>query len=193
MGKFANKTTALEQAELKPESVQTLLELGKSQYYELLKYLGEKAQRENGEAFLTFAQVQRLAALRDWCEERGKIDGFLEAEKGALQTIEPGDLSSDNLEPVAEIPVAEAEIPRLDQLIAEAEKLAAQRFIQPVQVIREIADRMTWEDLSPDTQQQVEAARQELIDPKASAPATIAQTLLHKYRTSRQPNQTGAA
>lgn len=152
-----------------PEKAMELLSIEKTQYYARLKKLGIKAKRENGKAYL---DEEQMKLLREYGEAQS-----------AIATIDNGgEMSLENIPQVQE----DVSEDQGNDLIREAAELRAQQLAMPDLVKLYLAAGMTEEDLPPDLQEKVRAARNAAnLDPKKSASA-IAQNLLEGYRSRRK-------
>ncbi len=63
---------------IRPDALQNQLSIGKDTYYDDLKHLGIKAQKDSeGKAYLTFEQAEQVRALRSYVIENGTRKGFV--------------------------------------------------------------------------------------------------------------------
>lgn len=165
------------------QDIETLLDIKKDTYYKWIKYLEITPQRDSeGKTYLTESDLIQLSNLKDYYQENGKIDGFLEAsENGKLATVEANGLAQKN---DFEIPDNEAEFD-LEDLIREAAEIKAQNLVMPELIKLHVAGQLTFDDLPPDLQEKVKAV-QEATRPKN--PSDIAGNLLNKWRAKKRGN-----
>lgn len=167
---------------VRPDDLMAELDLKKSTYYDDLKFLGITASKdEDKKAYLTIDQANQVKALRSHVSKTGKRDGF---ESGALTVSSNNELATKSEE--ADIYV-EAEEPTsnldINVLLRSAANLKARELATPDLLVRELANRMTEEDLPEDLQEKVAIAR-EVANPKWT-PADIAQQLLSQHRSQK--------
>ena len=165
--------------QVRPNELMETLGIKKDAYYSYLKFLGIKAQKdERGKAYLELEQAKRIQELWAYVQENGKMEGF---EETALTTAEEAGLG--------DAPPWEADPTEdpsdFDRFIRQAQELAAQRMVMGDMVVAEVAQQMTYDDLSPDLKQKVDSVK-EATYPKAN-PAQIASRIMHQWR-----NQSGA-
>lgn len=171
--------------QIRPDDLMGELGIKKDAYYAYLKYLGLKAEKDaNGNAFLTDEEANAVRALRSHVQITGKMDGFLN-RNGELAIAGGGSLL-DGTAAAAE-PDQQMD-DQLDDLIRAAAELKGQQLVMPQLVIRELANRMTFDDLPEDIKVKVENVR-ETASPKYQ-PAQLASNLLSRWR--ERPGQTQA-
>ena len=167
--------------QIRPEQVMEQLGIRKDAYYADLKFLGIQAQRDSdGKSYLDEAQFQLLVALRQHVEQTGKRDGF--EAPGELATMATGDMANQQPETIP-VDAPQAEQFDMDTLIAEAEELAGSRMTMREQVVNAIANKMTFEDLSPSVQAKVQSVRA-AVDPKRK-PQELAEAMLNQWRQQK--------
>lgn len=173
--------------QIRPEQAMEQLGLKKDAYYEDLKFLGIKANRDlDGKSYLDEEQFQLLVALRSHVSETGKREGF--QIPGALAVTNGHDLAD---QPAEDIPTEDVKDPSqfdLESIIKEAAELAGSRMTMREQVINAIADQLGFDDLPPEVQSRVQAVRAS-ADPKLQ-PRQVASALLNQWR---QQKPVGAA
>jgi hypothetical protein len=170
--------------QIRPEELMEELGIKKDAYYAYLKYLGIKAEKDlEGKAYLTDEQANAIRALRSHVQNTGKMEGFLN-QNGEL-TIAGEHSLLDAAEPVQtqDNPMDE----QFEELIRAAAELKGQQLVLPELVIRELASRMTYDDLPEDIQVKVATVRQS-ASPKYQ-PAQLANDLLSQWRTRRSQVQ----
>ncbi len=172
-----------------PEQVMEALKIPKSTYYEWMQYLGEKAVKQNGRAYLTNEQFDRLKELKMWVDQHGKKAGFLEVEKADSSDLDPvGELAVADSGQLADgAPVIDAEQQFVDEqgdrVFREAAKLAAHRiYTVPALVVDELAQQMTAADIPAEITAEAQANAAEVINPKSLNPQAIAARLLEQRR-----------
>ncbi|HEY9767010.1 MAG TPA: hypothetical protein V6C71_00705 [Coleofasciculaceae cyanobacterium] len=167
---------------VRPEDLMAELDLKKSTYYDDLNYLGISANKdENKKAYLTIDQANQVRALRSYVIENGKRDGFV---YGGLVVSNNSDLAinsaPNSIYVEAEEPTANVDI---NALLRGAAQLKARELATPNLLIRELANRMTEDDLPDDLREKVALAR-EVANPKWT-PAEIATQLLAQHRSQK--------
>jgi hypothetical protein len=174
----ADQNSIVEQ-QVRPNELMEALGIKKDAYYAYLKFLGIKAQKdEHGKAYLELEQAERIQKLWTYVQENGKMEGF---EETALATA--SETGMDETPPWEADPSADPS--EFEKFIRQAQELAAQRMVMGDMVVAEVAQQMTYNDLSPDLKQKVDSVR-EATYPKAN-PAQIASRIMHQWR-----NQSGA-
>ncbi|MDJ0901579.1 MAG: hypothetical protein QNJ55_22505 [Xenococcus sp. MO_188.B8] len=184
---------------IRPEALQAELSIKSSTYYDDLSYLGIKADKDdNNKPYLTFEQAEQVRALRSYVIENGTRKGFvyekIENESSIVQ-VENNSLEATEKSVETEItPTTEEDIyisethpteqVNLDNLFNNAQEIAARNIAMPHLLAVEIANNMSYEDLSPELQAKVNIAR-DAANPKKHQPKLIAQTLLKQLRSQR--------
>jgi hypothetical protein len=168
---------------VRPEDLMAELNLKKSTYYDDLNYLGIKAEKdEEKKVYLTIEQANQVRALRSHVNKTGKRDdfsygGLIVSNNNELANIpEPNDIYVEREEPTADI--------NINALFRGAAELKARELATPNLLMREIANRMSEEDLPEDLKEKVAIAR-EVANPKWT-PAEIATQLLAQHRSNRE-------
>ena len=167
--------------QIRPDDLMEELSIKKDTYYDDLKFLGVKAEKDNeGKAYLTEAQANLIRELRSWVNETGKRDGF-PIRNGAMVKAESTTLLDD-----CTPSTADGDCPDLDleNLIHAAAELKGHQLALPDLVKLELADRMTYDDLPDEVKQKVDRIR-DAANPK-SQPAQLAETLLAQWRKRQQ-------
>ena len=68
----------------RPEDVQEMFGIKKSQYYDRMRYLGIKANRDSqGKSYLDESQLELLKGLDEYIKQEGKMEGFEANNNGA--------------------------------------------------------------------------------------------------------------
>ncbi|MBW4523345.1 MAG: hypothetical protein KME16_27215 [Scytolyngbya sp. HA4215-MV1] len=170
--------------QIRPEELMEELGIKKDVYYAYLKYLGIKAEKDlEGKAYLTDEQANAIRALRSHVQNTGKMDGFLN-QNGELTIAGEASLlnAAEQAQP-QDNPMDE----QFEELIRAAAELKGQQLVLPELVIRELASRMTYDDLPEDIQVKVANVRQS-ASPKYQ-PAQLANDLLSQWRNRRSQVQ----
>ncbi len=171
---------------VRPDDLMAELDLKKSTYYDDLNYLSISANKdENKKAYLTIEQANQVRALRSYVLENGKRDGFVYGGLTVSNNSELANISDPNSIYVeAEEPTAQFDI---NGLMRGAAQLKARELATPNLLIRELANRMSEDDLPEDLKEKVAIAR-EVANPKWT-PAEIATQLLAQHRSQKAQAQ----
>jgi len=189
-------TTDTTSTEISPEQVIEKLGIPKSSYYEWMKFLSEKAEKDNGRAYLTEKQIERLTRLKDWKDKNGKLQGFLEQENSdrALALINEAEQSGSLEEQRVlgdEVDLSEQRVlgdesrnleDKGDVLLEEAQRLVVRRRTYRNEVVAALADSMSEDDLDPQYQAQIKARSSAVNFP---SPQTVASKILSQWRSSK--------
>ena len=167
---------------VRPDDLMAEINLKKSTYYDDLKFLDITASKdENKKAYLTIDQANQVRALRSYVTKNGKRDGF---SYGGLTVSNNNELATnpdpDSIYVEAEEPTSNVDI---DALLRGAAQLKARELATPNLIMRELANRMSEDDLPEDLKEKVAIAR-EVANPKWT-PADVAENLLSQYRKQR--------
>jgi hypothetical protein len=186
-----NSAVAMVDVLTTPEAIQEKYGVGKSAYYDDLKFLKAqghtiKSHRDaEKRTILEPETVELIVALREHVAATGNREGF--AYSGALAVAE--DLSSQGMTTTP--PEFEsANGAQLDAMVRQAQQLAVRNLVMGDLVVAEMARQIGYEDLPTEMKQQVDQARAATL-PKVS-PAEIASTLLNRWRAEQQGHQSGA-
>ncbi len=187
---------------IRPDELQNQLSIGKDTYYDDLKHLGIKAQKDSdGKAYLTFEQAEQVRALRSYVIENGTRKGFIYEKVEHETNIESSIVKAtdNNIEtaqsnPEAQITTTEEDIYisethptddiNLDELVRSAKEIKARNLSMRNLLAVELAKNMSYEDLDPDLQEKVRIA-QDAANPKKHQPKLIARDLLKQWRSQR--------
>ncbi len=187
---------------IRPEALQAQLSIGRDAYYSDLRYLGIKADKdEEGKAYLTFEQAEQVRQLRSYVNNYGTRKGFVyekvDDESNIIRSIVKStnsDIETAQSNIGTEITTTEEDIyiseshPTdnidLDNLVRNAQEIAARNIAIPSLIAAELAENMEFEDLPPDLQEKVRIAR-DAANPKKHQPKTIALDLLKQLRSRR--------
>lgn len=181
-----NSTTEMQ---YRPDEFQREFDIKSAQYYERLKFLGIKAHKdEKGKAYLDQSQFDRMKRLDQHIRETGEMDGFIDSEGGELAPVNPANLAAVEGGDLAE-PILAVEEPTIEnglgkQIFRAAAELKASELAMIPQVVREVANRMTKDDLPEDLKAKVERT-EEATRPNFH-PSAIADKLMEQLRQSRQ-------
>ena len=184
---------------IRPDALQNQLSIGKDTYYDDLKHLGIKAQKDSdGKAYLTFEQAEQVRALRSYVSKYGTRKGFvyekIENESSIVQ-VENNSLEATEKSVETEItPTTEEDIYisethptddiNLDELVRSAKEIKARNLSMRNLLAVELAKNMSYEDLDPDLQEKVRIA-QDAANPKKHQPKLIARDLLKQWRSQK--------
>lgn len=167
-----------------PEEACEALGIKKTPYYQRLRFLGIKANKDDEGVYLTADQMKLMWDLHEHIKQTGKMEGFNGG--GQLALVE-----SSAVESALEIPLepetfADGDDGELDQIIWEAAELKKQQLARATLVKLHLAHQMTREDL-PDEMKEELAAIEEAANPASPKqnPAAAASNLLAKYRATR--------
>ena len=185
-----NQNSAPDQ-KIRPDDLIREFNIGKDTYYDDLKYLGIKAERDSeSKPYLTFEQAEQVRALRSHVSKTGKREGF---SNSALTVLNDNNLATstnsnsvENTEDIYIEPTEPTEQFDFNQLLRKAEEVKTRRLATPDLIVQELANRMSEDDLSDDLKQKLSAVR-ETVNPKWT-PASLAETILAQHRQSRSGN-----
>lgn len=182
-----NSAPDQQKAKIRPDDLMSELNLKKSTYYDDLKFLKLKAEKdEDGKAYLTNEQAEEIRALRSHVSKTGKREDF---EYAPLAISSNNELATnpDNNDNQAEDIYVKAEEPTnnidINNLMRAAAELKTRELATPDLIIRELANRMNEEDLPEDLKGKLNTAR-EVANPKWT-PADIAGQLLNQHRQQK--------
>ena len=171
-----------------PESLQVHFGIGKSAYYDDIRFLRAqghdiKTHRDDEKRTIVEPEtVQLLSALRSHVVATGSREGFKYG--GGLSVVGEtslGDVAADGPMPASDYEAATGS--RLNDMVRQAQQLAAHNLVMGNQVIAEMARQIGYEDLPDDLKQQVDHARAATV-PKTN-PAEIASRVLTHWRSQR--------
>jgi hypothetical protein len=157
-----------------------ILGIGKSTYYDRLKFLGIKASKDAEGPYLSEEQFQMMAQLDEHVKQTGKMEGF---GGGQLAISESSGLALEIPEQVEPETFADRDDEGLDALIREAAQLKVQQAAMPELIKLHLAAGMSEDDLPDDLKARLQAVR-EAANPKQNA-AAIAQQLLQRHRRNQ--------
>jgi hypothetical protein len=170
---------------ISPEALMSELGIKKTKYYEILKHLDIKADKDSsGNIYLTIEKAEKVRAYLSGNiqtaenDESANNSSLVKADNNNLAASTNNNSEEDiYIEPSE--PTAQLDI---DRIIRKASELKARELATPDLAIRAIADRMTEDDLPEDLKEKVEAVR-EAVSPKWT-PADLADKILANYRSS---------
>ncbi|MEM1392134.1 MAG: hypothetical protein AAGG00_02365 [Cyanobacteria bacterium P01_H01_bin.150] len=191
----------------RPESLIKKYGIKSSAYYQRIKFLNIKAQKdEDKKAYLTDEQVEMMDALHEYINNNGKMEGFtfsvggneaaselvvsntndVDENAGKMTIAEGAKLSQQEPESIIEqeVPKVEPDFSDgMEQLFREAAETKAQNLAMPGLVKMHLVNQMTFDDLPKDLQNQVTKIH-EAASPKLN-PASIASKALEKRRAAK--------
>jgi hypothetical protein len=170
-----------------PESIQERFGISKSTYYDDVRFLKGQGytieSHKDGEkrVILEPATVQLISALREHVTTTGSREGFKYGGLSVVGETGLGDVAADGPMPTPDYEAATGS--HLDDMVRQAQQLAAHNLVMGNQVIAEMARQIGYEDLPDDLKQQVDHARAATV-PKTN-PAEIASRVLTQWRSQR--------
>ena len=179
-----------------PESLQAHFGIGKSAYYDDIRFLrsqGHPINTHRDDEKRTIVEpetVQLLSALRSHVVATGSREGFKYG--GGLAVMEEtslGDVAADGPNPTPDYEAATDN--QLDEMVRRAQQLAAHNLVMGTQVVAEMARQISYDDLPDDLKQQVDQARAATV-PKAN-PAEVASSLLQRWRAAQSSSHPSGA
>ncbi len=189
---------------ISPDTLQNELSIKRATYYADLKHLGIIANKdEEGKPYLTFEEAEQVRQLRSYVSKYGTRKGFvyqkvenennirssiIKTEESIIETSNSS-ATSTIVHPEEDIYLTERETNptnkvNLDDIINNAQELAARNLAIPELLTVELANEMTYEDLSPELQVKIDIAR-DAANPKKYQPKQIARDLLKQLRSRR--------
>jgi hypothetical protein len=183
----SKKEYSMETIKIRPEELMSELGIKKSKYYEVLKELGLKADKDlHGRSYLTIEQAEQIKnyLLNNMLPEENQ-----DSNNNCLVKVDDSNLTTSTENNSVEDIYIDREEPsaQLDsKIVREAEELAARGMAMNDLIKIQLASQMSFEDLSPDLQEKVNIAR-EVANPKWT-PAQLAETLLSQHRNSLRGN-----
>ena len=199
---------------ISPDTLQNELSIKRATYYADLKHLGIIANKdEEGKPYLTFEEAEQVRALRSYVIKYGSRKGFVYEKVDDKSNIETSIVKSTNnsIETTvtstnSDIETAQSSLETeiatteeediyisetrptdnidLDNLVRNAQELAARNIAIPSLIAAELAENMGFDDLPPDLQEKVRIAK-DAANPKKYQPKTIALDLLKQLRSQR--------
>jgi hypothetical protein len=184
---FFEMTTqnSTENQTISPEALMSELGIKKTKYYEILKHLDIKADKDlSGNIYLTIEKAEKVRAYLSGNIQTAENDES--TNNSSLVKADNNNLAASTNNNSEENIYIEAEEPftKLDSgIVREAEELAARGMAMNDLIKIQLASQMSFEDLSPDLQEKVKIAR-EVANPKFT-PAAIAGQLLAQHRSQK--------
>ncbi len=174
--------------QLRPEELMAELDIKKQAYYTYLKHLGIKADKDSkGKVYLTQTQANLVRELRAHVVGGGKIDGFEVSNSDPAALVKAEAVEMDAAGQVPDVdPAQDLD---MNELVRGAAELAGHRMTVAHQLMLQMADQMTYEDLPDEVKVKVDSVRQ-ATNPKSQNLATMASDLLSQWRQKRQELQT---
>ncbi|MEM9136502.1 MAG: hypothetical protein AAGB01_04035 [Cyanobacteria bacterium P01_F01_bin.42] len=144
--------------QLRPDELMAELDIKKQTYYNYLKYLEIKSEKDSeGKAYLTQAQAKLIRDLRAHVVGGGKIEDFTVNEEAAALAVADAGALDASAESVAQADPKEGL--DLKVLHREASKIAAKRMTAGHHLVLAMAEQMTYEDLHPEARAEVDQVR----------------------------------
>ncbi len=176
-----------ENQRVRPEELMEELGIRKSKYYTVLKDLGIKAEKdEKGKSYLTEDQAERI---RVYLSGNTQVAESEEYDNSSMVKVDDSDIAasanSNDEEDIYIKPDDPSSQLDFSQLMRSAAELKTRELAMADLVKREVANRMTEDDLPEDLREKLNLAR-EAANPKFT-PAEVAGTLLSQWR-----NQSGS-
>ena len=171
--------------QMRPDELMAELSIKKQTYYNYLDHLGIKAGKDSkGRVYLTQDQADQVRALRSHVQDGGKIEEFSVSNLKAngLVKADETELAEESAAQTSEeqqIPGFEAE-----ELVRGAAELAGHRMTMAQQLMLQMANQMTYDDLPDDVKAKVDGLR-EATNPKPQNLSAIATDLLSQWRQRR--------
>lgn len=171
---------------VRPEDLQAEFGIKKDAYYEDIKFLKglgfviETRKDDEKRTLLEPESAALIRELRQHVSVVGQREGFRSGVLVEMSGASPAMARTEPMEILMEGEIGGG----AESLIEQARILAAQRMMTANLVVAELAQQMTYDDLTPDLQAQVNRAG-EVTHPKAN-PAAIASQILQQLRAHRQ-------
>jgi hypothetical protein len=170
---------------IRPEEMMEELGIKKSKYYQVLKELGIKAEKDSsGKTYLTESQAEQV---KNYLLNNMQNQENQDLDNSSIVKVDDSNLATSTNTNAEENIYVEPEDPidnfDINKLIRKAAQLKARELATPDLAIRAIADRMSEDDLPEDLKQKVFAVR-EAVNPKWT-PAELADRILAQYRSNR--------
>lgn len=173
---------SMEQPRIRPEELMDELGIKKSKYYNILKVLGIKAEKdEKGMSYLSYNQIEKIRGYLLGQNETAENDI---SGNSSMVKVDDNDIAasanSNEGEDIYIKPESASSQLDFSQLMRSAAELKTRELAMGDLVKREVANRMTEDDLPEDLREKLELAR-EAANPKFT-PAEVADTLLNQWR-----------
>ena len=169
--------------QLRPDELMAELDIKKQTYYNYLKRLEIKSEKDSeGKSYLTQAQAKLVRDLRAHVVGGGKIEDFtVDKDAAALAVADAGELDAAAKTVTQDDPRDGLDLKALHR---EASKIAAHRMTAGHHLVLAMAEQMTYEDLHPEAQAEVDQVRT-AGHPKFN-PQELATDLLSQFRQQMQ-------
>ena len=173
---------------IRPEQLMSELGIKKSKYYQVLKELGIKADKDStGKSYLTESQAEQVKnyLLNNMLTEENQDSN----NNSIIKVDDSNDIVSNNNKTEEDIYV-EAEEPTASvdsDIVREAKELAARGMAMNDLLKIQLASKMTFDDLDADLKEKVNIAR-EVANPKWT-PASLADKILAQHRSQKAQAQ----
>ncbi|MBE9068720.1 hypothetical protein IQ260_18905 [Leptolyngbya cf. ectocarpi LEGE 11479] len=181
---MGDQNSAVEQ-QFRPDELMTELDIKKQAYYDYLKHLGIKAEKDSkGKAYLTQAQAKSVRLLRAHVVAGGKIEDFdiHEALETALTVADSTELS-DVSEPPVEVKVDATQAVDMQSLYREASNIYAQHLTADRQLLMTMLNEMSYETMHPEARAKVDKIRETAL-PKFNPQAMVREFLSQQLQTA---------
>ena len=182
----AEQQNSTVERQIRPDTLMGELGIKKDTYYGYLKHLGIKAEKDSeGKAYLTEEQANLVGLLRSHVKDGGKIEEFAISSMVKAEEASLGDQAE---------PVQAQQAPGFDMedLVRGAAELAGHRMTMGQQLMLQMAERMTYEDLPEEVRLKVDSVRQ-ATNPKHQNLSELADQMLNQWRQQRQQQPEAAA
>lgn len=182
-------TEITEETHVRVPKLLEILGVGKSAYYEDLKFLGIKTIKDNdGCSWITIEELEQVKQLRKHVENTGARKGFQSEITTDITLRNDNNIVVDNnknnryieKQEIYVEPKDEVESMDYGEIIREAQELKARELALKNLVVRAMADDLQEEELDQDLREAVENSRR-AVNPK-STPKEIGNLILMKYR-----------
>jgi hypothetical protein len=182
----AKKGDSTETMNIRPEELMAELDIKKSKYYEVLKELNIKADKDsNQKSYLTNEKADRIRAylLNDIraAENEDSNNNSIVIVNDSNEIVSNNNKTEDDIYIKPEEVTAQFDF---NQLLRKASEVKTRRLATPDLIVQELANRMNEDDLPEDLKEKLSVVR-EAVNPKFT-PADIAENLLSRYRSLRE-------
>ena len=179
------KPNSMENKMIRPDALMAELGIKKSKYYQVLKELGIKADKDsNKKLYLEEEQAEQIRAylLDDTlsAENEDSDNSSLVKVDDSNEIVSNNNQSSEDIYIKPEEPTVQFDF---NQLMRGAQEIKLRELATPDLLMRGIADQLTEEDLSDDLKEKLAAVR-EAVNPKWT-PASLATEIVAQYRSNR--------
>ena len=175
----------MENMTIRPEQLMEELGIKKSKYYQVLKELGIKADKDStGKSYLTESQAEQV---KNYLSNNMLRAENQESNNNSIIKVDDSNLEVSNNNETEEDIYVEREEPTASvdsDIVREAKELAARGMAMNDLLKIQLASKMTFDDLDADLKEKVTIAR-EVANPKWT-PASLADKILAQHRSSRE-------